>query len=178
MYFCPNCYYILDITKSSDISKVDDRIIINKINDILKLLDDNDIIFSNYKADIPIEELFKNKKYQKLKDIDKDKIKELFKDDISSGAEFKCDICNYSNQINETTLLYQINIDNEHHIINTIEENELITKNPLLPHTHDYICKNMSCITHKNNDIKDSVFYKNKNNYKVNYICCVCYYNW
>ena len=94
------------------------------------------------------------------------------------GAEFKCDNCNYSKQIIETTLLYQITMDNKLEKIYTLDENELITKDPLLPHTRDYICKNPSCITHKNNDIKNYIFYKEKNSYKVNYICCVCYYNW
>ena len=61
MYFCPNCSYILDITKSSAIQKIDDnRIILSKPNAIFKLLEDN-INLSNYKADFLKEEIFKNK---------------------------------------------------------------------------------------------------------------------
>ena len=49
---------------------------------------------------------------------------------------------------------------------------------PLLPHTHDYDCKNPSCITHKKPELKDSVFIREKKSFKINYICCVCFYNW
>jgi hypothetical protein len=179
MYFCPNCSYILDITKSSGIQNTDDeqRIIITKPLSIFKLLEDN-VDLTNYKAMCSKEELVKNKKYSKLKNEEKKKIDELFEEAISSSAEFKCDVCNYSKNINETTLLYKISINDTILTNNTIEENELMTKNPILPHTRDYNCKNPGCITHKNNNIKDSIFYKEKNSFKVNYICCVCFYNW
>ena len=178
MYFCPNCSYILDITKSSAIQTIDDnRIILLKPTAIFKLLDDN-INLTNYKADFLKEELFKNKKYQKLKENEKNKINELFEENQISCAEFKCDICNYTKKINETTLLYKISMNTNVSINNTIIENTLITKNPILPHTRDYTCKNPSCITHKNYDIKDSIFYKEKNIFKVNYIFCICFYNW
>jgi hypothetical protein len=178
MYFCPNCSYILDINKSTNITISDQqKSIISKPNDIFKLLETN-VNFLDFKADFTKDELIKNKKFQKLKDEDKNKLNILFEENIILGAEFKCDNCNYTNQITETTLLYQITIDNKFEKINTLADNELITKDSLLPHTRDYICKNPSCITHNNNDIKNSVFYKEKNSFKVNYICCVCYYNW
>ena len=179
MYFCPNCSYILDIAKSSVISKndVDDKIIITKITDIFKLLDDDQQI-NNYKVDFSKDDLIKHKKYQKLKDNEKNKLNELFDENILSGAELKCDNCNYIKLITETILLYQINMDDTVSTINTIDENKLMTTDPLLPHTNDYICKNLNCITHKNDNLKNAIFYKHKNSYKVNYICCVCYYNW
>lgn len=177
MYFCPNCSYILDISKSTNITKnTDDRIPINKINDIFKLLDNNSLL--NYKAEFTKDELIKNKKYQKLKDIDKIKIDELFEINSFSNAEFKCNNCNYTKQIINTTLLYQINMEDKIEKTYTLEENELLTNDPLLPHTHDYICKNPNCITHSKLDLKDAVFYKDRNSYKVNYICSKCYYNW
>jgi hypothetical protein len=120
----------------------------------------------------------KNKKYQKLKEEEKIKMNQLFEEIVSSGAEFKCDNCNFSKQITETTLLYQINLEDKVVKIKSLEENELICKDPLLPHTHDYTCKNPSCITHKNPDLKDSVFLREKSSYKLNYICTVCFYNW
>jgi beta-lactamase superfamily II metal-dependent hydrolase len=69
MYFCPNCSYIFDIGKSStNIQQLpsDDKIIINKINDLFKLLDTNNttIDFSKYKADFSKDELYKNKKFK------------------------------------------------------------------------------------------------------------------
>ena len=64
------------------------------------------------------------------------------------------------------------------------DENILFCANPMLPRTHDYICKNNLCPTNnKDNKInKEAVFFReNKSfnkSFKVNYICTVCYYNW
>jgi hypothetical protein len=180
MYFCSQCSYLFNISKSTELAdgkEKDKRIIIDSVSDILKKLDEkNDL--SKYKASFSKEDLNKNKKYQKLSDIDKLKINQLFEDLIISGAEFKCENCENVKKIKETTLLYQINVNDNLNNIKSLEENKLICLDPLLPHTRDYICKNPDCKTHKNSDIRDSVFYKENNSYKVNYICAVCYYNW
>lgn len=178
MYFCPNCSYLFDITKSSKVSKeVDSRTVLKKIPDAFKKLEDNEDL-SKYKSEFSKDEMAKNKKYQKLKEEDKIKMNQLFDEIVGSGAEFKCDNCSFSKQITETTLLYQINMEDNIVKVKSLEENELICKDPLLPHTHDYTCKNPSCITHKNPNMKDSVFLREKTSYKLNYICTVCYYNW
>ena len=78
MYFCPNCSYLFDISKSSNIIKLDDtRIKINKIPEAITLLEEGKNL-SNYKALFTKEETNKNKKYQKLKDEDKIKFNQLF----------------------------------------------------------------------------------------------------
>ena len=51
--------------------------------------------------------------------------------------------------------------------IRTLEENEFICKDPILPRTHDYNCKNPNCITHKDKSKKESVFFKEKNSFRV-----------
>lgn len=178
MYFCPNCSYLFDISKSSKISKENDlREPLAKLIDAFKKLEE-DADLSKYKAEFSKEEMAKSKKYQKLKDDEKIKMNQLFEEFVSSGAEFRCQNCNFNKQITETTILYQINLDDKDIKINSLEENELLCKDPLMPHTHDYTCKNPNCITHKNPAIKDSIFYREKNSYKLNYICCICYYNW
>ena len=178
MYFCPNCSYLFDISKSLKDSEFNDtRLTLTKLIDAFKKLEEK-TDFTKYKAEFSKEEMTKNKKYQKLKDEDKIKMNQLFEEIVSSGAEFKCDNCNFSKQITETTLLYQINMEDK--IVKTfsIEENELLSKDPLLPHTHDYTCKNPNCITHTNPSMKDSLFYRDIKSYKLNYICCICFYNW
>ena len=180
MYFCPNCSYIFDISKSSNSKEVvDNRIIIKKTNDLFKLIEDKTDL-TKYKAEFTKEEINKNKKYQKIKDEDKYFINVIFENVVSSGAEFKCHNCNFTKQITETKLLYNINYNKfiNNNKINTIEENQLITNNQLLPLTHDYNCKNVNCATHKDISLKKAVFYKNINSFNVIYICCVCYYNW
>ena len=177
MYFCPNCSYVFDISKSSKTKESDNRIVIKKFVDVIKKMENNEDLIK-YKADFPKEEMTKNKKYQKMNDIDKVKINQLFEEQITSGAEFKCDNCNFTKHIVETTILYQINMEDKDFKIKTLEENKLMTKNPILPHTHDYTCKNPLCNTHNDPNLKDSIFYKDNKSYKVNYICCVCNYSW
>lgn len=178
MYFCPKCSYLFDISKSSNTIKVEDsRIIIDKISEALALIEDNKTI-NKYKANFTKEEANKNKKYQRLKDEDKLKFNQLFEELINSGAEFRCNNCNFSKQIIETTLLYQLNMENKIFKNTSLEENELMCKDPTLPHTHDYTCKNTDCITHKEIKRKDAIFYKDNSSYRVNYICTLCFYNW
>lgn len=180
MYFCPNCSYLFDIAKSSKISKEmssDNRVGVKKLVDAFKKLEDNEDL-SKFKAEFSKEEMAKNKKYQKLKEEEKIKMNQLFEEIVSSGAEFKCNNCSNTEQITKTTLLYQINLEDNIVKVRSLEENELTCKDPLLPHTHDYTCKNPSCITHKNPSLKDAVFFKEKSSYRVNYICSVCFYNW
>ena len=175
MYFCPICSYILDIGKSSN---KDNNIKITNTDNLFKLLSDN-IDLTNYEPLFTKDDIIKNKKYKKISDTDKNKINQLYDNIISYGTEFKCLNCNYTKDITKTTLLYQIIIDdNPSIIIKSLEENKLITLDPLIPHTHDYTCKNIDCDTHKNINLKNAVFYKDKGNYKVNYICCNCYYGW
>ena len=177
MYFCPNCSYVFDIAKSSTTKGDDNRVVLDKSVDVFKTLEtDKDL--SKYKASFSIEELQKNKKYLKLSNEEKSNINKIFEDIKTSGAEFKCQNCNFTKPILTTTLLYKINVNDKLVSVKTLEENELTARNPILAHTNDYICKNLSCITHKKQDIKDSVFFKENNSYKLNYICCVCYYGW
>lgn len=182
MYFCPNCSYILDISKinnsNTESSETIQKKIIEKPVDLFKLLEDNEDL-SHYTIIFSKEDLELNKKYKKISNTDKNKINQLYSNNIIINAEFRCPNCNYSKEIIETTLLYRIDtIDKTTTNIKTLEENKLITSNPLLPNTKDYTCKNISCTTHTNIELKNSVMYKDKNNYKVNYICCVCYYGW
>jgi hypothetical protein len=176
MYFCPSCSYSFDIVKSSQSSQKDVRVNIEKIGEALKLFETNDDM-SKYVASFSREDTNKNKKYQKFDDNQKAKFNLIFEELISSGAEFKCNNCNNIQPIKETILLYNINME-EKNKMRTLEENEFICKDPILPRTHDYNCKNPNCITHKDKSKKESVFFKEKNSFKVNYICTVCYYSW
>jgi len=183
MHFCPNCSYLFDISKSSIVkdtetsSTQDSDTKSLTLNDVFKKLEEKDDL-TKYTIAFTKDELIKNKKYQKLTDENKQKLNILFDDNIYSGAEFKCNNCNNTKQISETTLLYEINLDNTtNNKIKNIKENKLMCKDPLLPHTQDYVCKNPEYPTHKNTKLRDAVFYKEKNSYNINYICTVCFYN-
>jgi hypothetical protein len=183
MHFCPNCSYLFDISKSSIVKDTETSFTQDSdtknltLNDVFKKLEEKDDL-TKYTIAFTKDELIKNKKYQKLTDENKQKLNILFDDNIYSGAEFKCNNCNNTKQISETTLLYEINLDNTtNNKIKNIKENKLMCKDPLLPHTQDYVCKNPECPTHKNTKLRDAVFYKEKNSYNINYICTVCFYN-
>jgi hypothetical protein len=176
MYFCPLCNYLFDITKSSISTQKDTRKEVDKIVDLFKLIEENKDL-TKYKAVFDKNELLKNKKYQKMTDVEKLNIKQIFDDILDYGAIFKCNRCGNIENIVDTTLLFQISLNNNKQI-KTIKENKLLCNNPILPRTKDYNCKNINCETHNNENIKEAVFYKDKNSYKINYICCVCNFGW
>ena len=177
MYFCPSCSYSYDITKSSTSVSKDSRIEILKMTEAIKIYDENKDM-SKYIALFNRDDTSKNKKYQKFDDKQKVIFNQIFDALTSSGADFKCNNCNNIQPITSTVLLYNLNMENKNNLTKTIEENEFICNDPILPRTHDYTCKNPNCITHKDITLKESVFYKEKNSFKVNYICTVCYFSW
>jgi hypothetical protein len=177
MYFCPSCSYSFDIVKSSSSTTKDSRIEINKLAEALRFFEENEDM-SKYVAKFSREETSKNKKYQKLDDKQKAVFNQIFDELTSSGAEFRCNNCNNVQPIKNTVLLYNINMEEKTTSTRTLEENEFICNDPILPRTHDYTCKNPNCVTHKDTKRKEAVFFKEKNSFKVNYICTVCYFSW
>ena len=171
--FCSKCAYNLNIQKSTTIN--DNRINLSNVSEAFDIFNsDKNMIL--YKVSFGKSDIIKNKKYLKLSESEKNKFNILFENNINSGAEFKCDNCNSIFPIKQSILLYELDIKNDYVKIRTLEENELLSKDPLLPHTHDYICKNPECITHNDASLKDAVFFKDINSYKINYICTVCYH--
>ena len=178
MYFCPNCSYLFDISKSSTILKTeDDRVILKKIPDLFKKIDDKEDL-SKFKAEFSKEELGKNKRYQKLSDNEKIQVNQVFEDMIVSGAEFKCNNCNYKKKIKDTIRLYQYNVDSIYSVVRSIDDNKLLFMNPIYPRTKDYSCKNINCVSHKDAKNKEAVFFREKDSYLTNYICGICYNSW
>ena len=114
-----------------------------------------------------------------MTDVEKDNISKLYQESDNSGINFKCTNCNNSKEIKESILLYKLDLNNNKiEKIKTLKENKFICKNPILPRTHDYICKNELCDTHNKNSTKEAVFYRENNLMKVNYTCCICYHSW
>lgn len=178
MYFCPKCDYLFDITKSTNQEVKDNRVVIKRVVDMFKKLESNED-FTNYRAEFSYEDLVKNNKYKKLSDLEKSNINKLFEDISLTNAEFKCNNCNYIENINNTIILYKYETKQTQINIKTLEENELLCSNSTLPRTHDYICKNILCDTNtKNIKDKEAVFYRDNNTFKINYICGVCFYSW
>jgi hypothetical protein len=175
MYFCPKCNFVFDISKTTSID--DTKEYIDNIDNVFELLKKNKNL-KNYKLEnISIDDIKKNKKYKKLDENDKNNIEKLIDTNISQ-VSFYCKNCGFIDNINETILLYQIDLNSQKTKINSIEDNKLISLNPMLPRTKDYNCKNINCITHKDTTNKEAVFYKENNSFNVNYVCTVCFSSW
>ena len=176
MYFCPTCNYSFDISKSTNTT--DNRKILDNPIEVLKRLKANKDL-SNYKTSFPKEELTEHKIYKKLSNENKEMLNVLFEDNKTfGGIEFKCINCNYRKPITETIKLYQMNIKSQYNVYRSIEDNKLLAINPIYPRTKDYICKNIECETHKNEKIKEAVFFREKDSYELNYLCTICYNSW
>jgi hypothetical protein len=179
MYFCPKCNYSFDISKAGADDKTEDtRKSLDNVESALKRLKAGKNL-NEYKADFKLEDLESNKIYMKLDDDDKEKIKVLF-GSVSSigGIMFKCNNCNYKKKINETIRLYQLNIDSVFSVYRSMDDNKLLFLNPIYPRTQDYTCKNVNCVSHKDEKNKEAVFFREKDSYLTNYVCGVCYSSW
>ena len=169
MYFCPKCDYTFDISNSNSKKSIEN------VSDVFNIPIDE---IGNYMADFEKSKLLKSSLYSKLSKEDKKKYDVLF--DISiNKIQFQCLNCNYKEPINSSMKLYEINFEND--VVTNYkskEENKLIFNNPILPRTRDYTCKNINCISHKDNSKKEAVFYKDKQTYNLTYLCGVCYTSW
>jgi hypothetical protein len=175
MYFCPKCNYTFDVSKN--ISSSDKRKEVPDIELLFKLIKKEKDLNNYMVKGFTIEDVVKHKSYKKLSDEIKQSIEGLFTS-VGSGISFKCTNCNYVDNIVKSIRLYQLNLNNSMTSTETLEDNMLISKNPILPRTRDYECKNRNCITHKDKSNKEAVFYKDPSSYNVKYICCVCYNSW
>lgn len=178
MYFCPKCEYTFDISKAS--GEMDDtrKQLATPEDAFKRLRAEKDL--NNYKAKFTKEELESHKTYNKLDDVSKNNMNVLFEQNVAGygGIMFKCNNCNYSKKIKETIKLYQINVNGMNNVYHSVDNNKLIAMNPILPRTRDYTCKNINCITHKDDTHKEAVFFREKNNYLTNYVCTVCNNGW
>jgi glutamate mutase epsilon subunit len=177
MYFCPKCNYSFDISKSFGLDNSEEKKMLKKVSEAIKVYEASDNL-NNYRAEFKVEELEKNIKFKKLIEIEKLKFNILFQITNITNAQFKCNNCDFTKAIDETVLLYQYEVDNQIDKIRNLEDNKLMCSNPILPRTHDYYCKNESCPTNKKKVKKESVFFREKSSFKVNYICCLCYHSW
>lgn len=177
VFFCPNCLYTLGINKKTSLDSID-LTVIDKVDDFLKLFQNNKFSKSEYSLGFSKDELLKSKKYSKLSSSDKSKIDTLFQG-LIVNAELSCTNCGYNSDITETKKIYEYNISDAVNLVRTLEDNKLLTLDPTLPRTKDFTCKNVKCETVTNKkSFKEAVWIRTPKNFSVEYICCSCYYSW
>ena len=163
------------ITKNKNLS--DEKIKITKVNQVFKILDEN---LSAYSFDFNINKLKKSKRFAKLSKENQDKLLNNFgnKKKIEINTIFSCTNCSNKEPITTTVKLFEIRRDKESSKKLEKYEIDYYIKNPILPRTQDYECKNPDCVTHVKNNNKEAVFFREKNSYELKYVCCVCSHIW
>lgn len=176
MYFCPECSYSFDISKSTSSN---DKKVLSTPEDVIKRFRAGKDL-SNYRVNFDKNLLLEHKKIAKLSKDEKKVFDVLFdKTKTFDRVEFKCVNCNFRKEIKSSIKLYEIDFEQDNiSTFKSINENKLLFNNPIYPRTRDYTCKNINCITHKDKSNKEAVFYKDKGTNLLVYICGVCYTNW
>ena len=183
MYSCPKCSYSLDVSKiDKGNEKTKEMLPLSTSN--LKKIKKKSLDIEDYNLDFNIQDLEKNSYYKKLKKEEKITLKNLLSKALNdklkdSTVEFVCNNCEWNNPITETTLLFKSSMEDE--TTNYYQHDfALLAKDPTLPRTRDYTCKNLKCITNipKNKTPKEAVFIRNEGSYSLTYICTVCNFGW
>ena len=175
--FCPECLHSLGINKK--VAQNIEKKVLDKIDEFIKLFTTNKFDANSYQIGFTKDDLLKNKKYQKLSSNDKSKIDNLFTNSVNN-AELSCDNCGYKVDILETIKVYEYNVSDEVRTVRSLDDNKLLSKNPILPRTRDYTCKNVNCPTNdkKKNINKEAVWIRNQKNFSIEHICTICLYSW
>lgn len=180
MFFCQNCNNSLDITKNMNVKKVE-KVVINTPEEFIKLY--NNTNTENYYLNFNENSL---KLYLKKEDFSNEEYSNIFNSfykilnnqkDLSQFY-LKCVNCNTHNVLQAGTILYSINFSSTNTFDMTNEDIMIKCNDPILPRTSDYVCPNAKCITHKDIDSKEAVFFRHDKSFNLTYICCACYNQW
>ncbi len=91
---------------------------------------------------------------------------------VSKECYFYCKTCGYYEIIPDRMFIFSRGDEKKDDIYNF---NFINNKNdPTLPNTQKYTCINNKCSTHKEPQLKNAVFYRQKGSYTTRYICTVC----
>ena len=183
MFFCPNCNFLLDLTKSSNNSKVKQTTIKKVLDFIKSVLNNSDT--SNFNLLFNEKDLVKGKDYKKLDSEKKkqvlDEYKKIIKEKYSkkSNIQLNCNKCGHKQPLKSGTVLFKGSSEN-----NFNEDLSIVSlraNDKTLPRTKDYVCPNKNCETHKKSKLveKEAIFYRPiRNSYAIKYMCLSCKTIW
>ena len=177
MAFCPNCDSILDVNKQTVTTKK------SFPNDFVDKLIKNELSETDLN-DIDIDSLSKNEKYINLSTKQKEKVdnnisKLIKKIGASEGYIYFCKSCGYTCPIKKRQLIMsKIGKSYNSGIQISPDKIKVMINDKTLPHTRGYICTNDKCISHKENDKRDAVFFRFPNSLQTWYICTTCQNYW
>jgi DNA-directed RNA polymerase subunit M/transcription elongation factor TFIIS len=177
MSYCPNCDNILDISKTNDVTLLEggatvvdkedeDEVDENKVEEEVEDKVEEDEVEED-EVEVEVEE-----------DEDKvEKTKEKIKETKETKVYFVCGNCGFSKPIEPGTNIFSRSNTNMLENKSTESYLEMLNNN-MIPRTRAYVCKNKTCVTHKDASKKEAVFFRQSNSFKVIYICKACKTTW
>ena len=88
-------------------------------------------------------------------------------------AFFLCNNCGYNKKINPGTLIFSRSSESISQRYSTTDYTNMLHSD-ILPRTRRYRCPNEDCISHKDPEKKEAIFFRMNNSYRVKYICVAC----
>lgn len=177
MSFCPKCDSILDVNKQTAKNKKSfpddfiDKLIKNE-------LEENEL--NNIDIDsLPINEKYINLSTKIKEKIDNNISKLIKKMGPTDEVIYFCKSCGYTCPIQKRQLIMsKIGKSYTSGVRLTPDKIRIMVNDKTLPHTRGYICTNEKCISHKENDKRDAVFFRFPNSLQTWYICTACQNYW
>jgi DNA-directed RNA polymerase subunit M/transcription elongation factor TFIIS len=197
MFFCPECNNSFDITRTvtqkgganeNDVSDTTETL--DKYSAIIQKISANQSISVEDIENLDQQDLFKSQSFKKLKQKQREIIynkiqdmlpkqkKKIFanKDDNpidDNLAFFICNNCGFTKKIQPKTLIFSRASESISQTYVSGNYKDMLHSD-ILPRTRRYVCPNAECISHKDADKREAVFFRLNNSYKVKYICQAC----
>jgi hypothetical protein len=176
MSFCKNCNNLLDISKTQP-KNVQQNPDINVQELIEGILAKDDKMHAIVKT-ININDIYKHPFFTNLSPDKKLLVEHFMEKNVGHSlnkAYYICSNCLYSSPIEPNALIASKASTNISKSYVKSEKFKNYIYNPALPRTRNYACVNEDCISHKQPDKKEAVFYRQcVNNLQIWYSCCAC----
>ena len=175
-----------DSSSDFDISSINGGSETLSDNDLSGILEGNDIDIKNFN----MTDLEKNPNFNKLSSNQKtliinrilEKLPKNFKQfksaDVNAEKQsyFYCKSCGYYEKIPNKMFIFSKGNENNDDMYNYRFLN--YKHDDTIPRTKKYNCINNKCPTHKNDNVKLAIFYRQKGSYNTRYVCTVCESFW
>lgn len=187
MFFCPICSNSYNINKSIESTNVQSGGKKFDEEDVIQLILDNHEVDKKILAEINLKEFKKKPYFKKLDHKNKEHVynvishyqKKPVKTDKNTNVDeknmayFQCNNCGFYEKIKEKTLIFSKILSEERQDIH-LEDYSYMLYDNTKPRTKNYTCGNSQCITHKKPTLKEAVFFRLNNTYKIVHLCTVC----
>lgn len=187
MFFCTVCNTSYNIKKSVDVKILQDGGEISERKVIEQLVEKN-IVDTSILQKIDLKKLENKEYFKQLSQYNKEyvynviyhqqikKPENMVIQNIKNKAYFQCSKCGNQENIKEKTMIFSETLKSDQQ--NIVEDSDYIIHDKTLPRTKQYKCVNEKCKTHKMAELKEAVFYRQRNSYQVIYVCTVCKSQW